>query len=247
MSPDIIGVTIVGILLFIFYVPPTWIIFRNTRFITPLRIIFSISIVPLFFILMVKNYWFVSDHIPDLVDQFNAVPDSMKSGRSATILAALLTCPLPVLGGYCWFKLLSFVNSKVSTNKDQKALDKVELAENASQAIWLGILSLSLIMSFILGSNLIEYLVKRGSQISPSQAVAAYLILPTLVIIVYVIKRIRINKERSSKATVFDKRGSDHSVGREVSTEKQNILNSPPANTDASVSTDKVQKGESWF
>lgn len=243
MSPDIIGVIIVGILLFIFYVPPTWIIFRNTRFITPLRIIFSISIVPLFFVLMIKNYWVVSDHFPKLVDQFNSVPDAAKSGRPATILAFLLTCPLPVLGCYFWYKLISLINSKVSNNRDQKELNKVELAENASQAIWLGIFALSLIMSLLLCSYSIEFLIKKGIQISPIQAFAVYLILPVLVVLAYVIKRFVINKEGVGKTTIFDKRINNQSVDIEVQTENDNLT----TNTDASVPNEKVQKGESWF
>ncbi len=247
MLPDIIGFAIFGILLFIFYVPPTWIIFRNTKFIIPLRIIFSISIVPLFFVLMIKNYWFVADHFPGLVDQFNSVPEAKKSGRPASILAFLLTCPLPVLGCYCWFKLLSFLNSKASNNKNQKALDKVELAENASQAIWLGILSVSLIVSIILGSYMIEFLSKRGSQISPSQAIAFYLILPALVVIAYTVKRFCFKKGQFNKATAFDKRLSAQLEVREDSMNKQNAVNNPVSNTDESIPTEKDQKRESWF
>jgi len=51
MFSDVIGWFIIGILLFIFYIPPSLIVYRNTAFKLPLRVVFSATIVPLFFFL----------------------------------------------------------------------------------------------------------------------------------------------------------------------------------------------------
>jgi hypothetical protein len=197
MPSNIAMFSIAGVLLFIFYVPPTWIAYRNTQFCMSLRVIFSITIVPLFFILMIKNYWIVADHFPGLVDLFNSVPDSRKSGKPASILAFFITCPLAVLGCYCWFKLLKFIDSKLG-NKP-KGQCNLDIAKNESQAIWLGIFSLSLILSMILGSALINLLIGRGIQITPINSVPIYFVLPALVVGAFIRKCLSPIKEQSNK------------------------------------------------
>ncbi len=106
--------TIIGGLLLLFFVPPSWIAYRNTKFRLPLRILFSLTVVPLFFVLMAINYFFVADHFPALVDTWQSVTaGGNKSGKSASILAFFLTCPLSVAGCYCWYKFLNFINQKI--------------------------------------------------------------------------------------------------------------------------------------
>jgi hypothetical protein len=115
---EIIFAIIIGSLLLLFFVPPTWIAFRNTKFRMPIRVLFSFTVVPLFMVLMAINYFYVADHFPSLVDLFNSLPDGRKSGKSASMLAFLLTCPIAVLGCYLWYKLLEFINRKIEMKAD---------------------------------------------------------------------------------------------------------------------------------
>lgn len=121
---EIIFAIIIGSLLLLFFVPPTWIAFRNTKFRMPLRVLFSFTIVPLFMVLMTMNYFYVADHFSSLVDLFNSIPEGSKSGKSASMLAFLLTCPLAVLGCYLWYKLLELLNRKIETGMDSTQSNK---------------------------------------------------------------------------------------------------------------------------
>ena len=78
-----------------------------------LRVLFSFTVAPLFMALMTMNYFYVADHFPSLVDFFNSIPEGKKSGKSAAMLAFLLTCPIAVLGCYLWYKLLESINRKI--------------------------------------------------------------------------------------------------------------------------------------
>jgi hypothetical protein len=102
-------------------------------------------------------------------------------------------------------------------------------------------------MSLILGSYMIEFLSKRGSQISSSQAIAYYLILPALVVMAYTVKRFCFKKGQFNKATAFDKRLNAQLEVREDSMNKQNTIDNPDSDTDASIPTERDQKRESWF
>lgn len=114
LAGEMFFAAIIGLLLFLFFVPTTWIAYRNAKFWMPLRILFSFTVVPLFMALMTINYFFVADHFPWLVNLFDSIPG--KSGKPASMLAFLITCPLAVLGCYVWYKSLEFVNSKISRN-----------------------------------------------------------------------------------------------------------------------------------
>jgi len=115
---EIIFAIIIGSLLLLFFVPPTWIAFKNTKFRMSLRVLFSFTVVPLFMVLMTMNYFYVADHFSSLVDLFNAIPDGRKSGKSASMLAFLLTCPAAVLGCYLWYKLLEIINRKIEAKPE---------------------------------------------------------------------------------------------------------------------------------
>jgi hypothetical protein len=115
---EIIFAIIIGSLLLLFFVPPTWIAFKNTKFRTSLRFLFSFTVVPLFMVLMTINYFYIADHFPSLVDLFNSIPEGRKSGKSASMLAFLLTCPVAVLGCYLWYKLLEIINRKIVAKQD---------------------------------------------------------------------------------------------------------------------------------
>jgi hypothetical protein len=126
---EIVFAIIIGSLLLLFFLPPTWIAFRNTKFRMLLRILFSFTVVPLFMVLMTMNYFYVADHFPSLVDLFNSIPEGRKSDKSAAVLAFLLTCPIAVLGCYLWYKLLEFINRKIE-GKPETAQSNQEDAPN---------------------------------------------------------------------------------------------------------------------
>ena len=193
MFSDVIGWFIIGILLFIFYIPPSLIVYRNTAFKLPLRVVFSATIVPLFFLLMLKNYFFVADHMPKVAQAYDSLSSSTKPGKPATMLAFLLTCPFPVFGCYCWYKLLTFCNYKFGGHANE--LTDTAIKSNAYLAMWLGVLVLSLVLSIFTGCYAIEYLYNHGIKVSLPITIAIFLILPSLVILAYRCKGMIIRKK----------------------------------------------------
>jgi len=94
----------------IIYAPPTVIAYRNTKFWLPLRILFSLSAVPLFIALMAINYWIVAKYAPGLIDFWQSIPEKRQATKPASIIAVLITCPVSVAGCYVWHQFLRFIN-----------------------------------------------------------------------------------------------------------------------------------------
>jgi len=110
---------LMGIFFLLFYVAPSWIAFRNTKFRMSLRVLFSFTAAPLFLVLMTINYFYIADHFPSLVDLFNSIHNGRKSGKPESVLAFFITCPLAVLGCYIWYKFLEFINKKIKAEPDK--------------------------------------------------------------------------------------------------------------------------------
>lgn len=104
---------IIGAILF---VPPTVIAFRNTRFCMPLRILFAVTVVPIFAALMAANYFFIADYFPGLVEQFQSVPEEAETTTYEVILAFVLTCPLAVAGCALWYFVLKYIDRYCAGN-----------------------------------------------------------------------------------------------------------------------------------
>ncbi len=94
----------------VIFVPPAVIAFRNTRFCPVLRILFSVTVVPLFAALMAANYFFVADYLPALIDRFHSLTEGNESTTSEVIFAFALTCPLAVAGCFLWYYLFKYVD-----------------------------------------------------------------------------------------------------------------------------------------
>ena len=94
----------------VIFVPPAVIAFRNTRFCPVLRILFSVTVAPLFAALMAANYFVFADHFPGLVEHFQSIPEGAEPTTSEVIFAFMLTCPLAVAGCVLWYYLLKYVD-----------------------------------------------------------------------------------------------------------------------------------------
>lgn len=94
----------------VIFVPPTVIAFRNTRFCMPLRILFSVTVVPLFAMLMAANYLFIADYFPALIERFHSLPEGNEPTTYEMIFAFVLTCPLAVAGCVLWYYVLKYMD-----------------------------------------------------------------------------------------------------------------------------------------
>jgi hypothetical protein len=150
VANKLVAVMVVSPFLFIFYVPITWIAYRNAPFRTPLRITFSLAVVPLFIFLMYHNYSFVSDYFPRVVGSFEAVSAARPSGKGTSMLAALITCPLAAFGCFLWYKIHYFLDRKILGGKEPKPLNKSEQQIRFFNTVWMAIFVVSLLLSFML-------------------------------------------------------------------------------------------------
>lgn len=101
----------------IIYAPPSVIAYRNTKLGLPLRILFSISAVPLFIALMAVNYWMVAKYVPVLIDFWQSIPEKRQTTKPASIIAVLIICPVSVAGCYVWFQILKFIDGHLIKSK----------------------------------------------------------------------------------------------------------------------------------
>ncbi len=104
----------IGALCFIFYVPPTVIIFRNINFIGPIRAFYSLTVVPIFIIFMFINIYFSMQWFPQL---FETVAASNGASRGDAMLAAIISCPLAVLVSFLYFKFFTVLNQMMLPDK----------------------------------------------------------------------------------------------------------------------------------
>ncbi len=196
MSGEIVGYFVGGTLLFIFFVPTTWIVYRNLNFRIPLRLTFSLTVVPLFIFLMAKNYFWISDHFPKLVELYGSV--AQKSNKEGSIIAFILTCPLSFFGCYVWYKAHDIIDKKLFSVSQQpipiKQSVEVEKEINIFQLKWMGYLTIVILVNLPIGLSILNVLEKSQYPISPVGIIAIVSALPFLVIVLYFMKRSSINK-----------------------------------------------------
>ena len=196
MPGEIVGFFVVGTLLFIFFVPTSWIAYRNLNFRIPLRLTFSLTVVPLFIFLMAKNYFWISDHFPKLVELYGSV--AQKSNKGGSIIAFILTCPLSLFGCYVWYKVHDIIDNKLFSVSQQpipiKQNDEAEKERNIFQLKWMGYLTLAILVNLPIGLTILNVLEKAKYPISPVGIIAIVSVLPFLVIVLYFRKRSSINK-----------------------------------------------------
>lgn len=196
MSGAIIEFFIFGTLLFIFFVPTSWIVYRNLNFRIPLRLTYSLTVVPLFIFLMAKNYFWIADHFPKLVELYGSVAQQTKKGGS--IMAFLLTCPLSFFGCYVWYKVHDIIDKKLFSVSQQSILIKqdneVEKEKNIFQLKWMGYLTLAILVNLPIGLSILNVLEKYQYPISTVGIIAIVSVLPLLVIVLYFRKRSSVNK-----------------------------------------------------
>ena len=183
-------------LLFIFFIPTSWIVYRNLDFRIPLKFTYSLTVVPLFIFLMAKNYFWIADHFPKLVELYGSV--AQKSNKGGSIIAFLLTCPLSLFGCYVWYKIHDIINKKLFSATQQKIPtnqnDEVERERSVFQLKWMGYLTLAILVNLPIGLSILNVLDKAKYPISPVGIIAIVSALPLLVIVFYFRKRSSINK-----------------------------------------------------
>jgi hypothetical protein len=101
---------VIGLLCLLFYIPPSVIIFRNIRFVQPLKAIYSFSAVPVFIIFMFLNIYFTMKWFPQLFDNILA---SDSPSRSTAMQAALVSCPLAALVSFLYYRFFSIINQTI--------------------------------------------------------------------------------------------------------------------------------------
>jgi hypothetical protein len=145
---------------------------------------------------MAKNYFWIADHFPKLVELYGSVAQQTKKGGST--MAFLLTCPLSFFGCYVWYKAHDIIDKKLFSASQQSILikqnDEVEKERNVFQLKWMGYLTLAILVNLPIGLSILNVLEKSQYPISPVGIIAIVSALPLLVIVLYFRKCSSINK-----------------------------------------------------
>ena len=180
-------------LLFIIFIPITWIAYRNAPFKTALRVTFSFSIVPLAIFLMFENYSFFADHLPTLFGTFTTISKAGGSIKGVSVLAALITCPLAVLGCYLWYKLHYFIDRKILLGREPKPLSDAEQEIRLLNTMWMGIFISSLLLSIILCTGIANIFHRFQIEANLLGMILIFSTLPAITITMYCKRRWRLN------------------------------------------------------
>lgn len=204
MQGAIVGTFVIGVLLFIFFVPTSWIIYRNTNFRMPLKLTFSLSVVPLFIFLMTKNYFFIADHFPRIIDLYSSIPDAQKSRQGGLIITFILTCPLSFFGCYIWYKILYLLDKRIYgkhlpetiKQNNEETTNKIKFFETK----WMGYFIVSLLITLFVGFEFLNFLERNGRPISTLGLVVVLATLPVLSIVIFIKKRTDLIKRMYNQA-----------------------------------------------
>lgn len=118
MSSDAQGLAVIISFLIMLYTPITIIAFRNTRNMQrPCRFAFSLSVFPVFTVLLVFSIITAHHALPNLVRLHHDVSESTGSGSPASaIMGGALVLPLSLGGTFLWHRL--FLRMGRQNNKD---------------------------------------------------------------------------------------------------------------------------------
>jgi len=74
-----------------------------------LGLIFAVTGFFGFFYLMFLNILFFYKYFPGFIN----LQESLGKGKGAALLCIVITCPLPVIACYWWYRLYSWINGKL--------------------------------------------------------------------------------------------------------------------------------------
>ncbi len=91
------------------YIPVTWIFWRNVSLSGFWKALFCLTIFPLFFVLMVFNFFLTDLYAPWLFDLFRATQG--RFFRLEALIAFVISCPVAVGLSLVWYKLISWFDT----------------------------------------------------------------------------------------------------------------------------------------
>ena len=94
-----------GALFLPIYLTVAFIAWRNIKFSTPFKLLFSISAVPLFIVAMVLNIWLVSSYTPGLLRALEW-SKNLDYRLFEAFFTFLVAVPIPVVIIWCWYRLI---------------------------------------------------------------------------------------------------------------------------------------------
>lgn len=100
---------VMGVFLIVLYIPVTWIFWRNVSLSGFWKALFCLTIVPLFFVGMVFNFFLTDLYAPWLIDVFRAT--QARSVRLEALIAFVISCPVAIGLSLVWYKLISWFDT----------------------------------------------------------------------------------------------------------------------------------------
>jgi ABC-type phosphate transport system permease subunit len=156
---------------------------------------FAITCFVGFLVLMFFNLSISEDLLPGITSNLSEIV----TGKTKAVLALLISCPIPVVVCFLWYRLFDYIDKKFFKQVAGAALisetfhpTSEEPSLRSALAACAGMTFVAVIMGVGIGLNILSYFWERGRLISESDVVTLFFGVVGLVAVLYVVARSRI-------------------------------------------------------